>query len=55
VHLQKAYREFGFREGDVPVTEKAAAELLSLPMYPELQRTQIETVCDAVREIVGDK
>jgi dTDP-4-amino-4,6-dideoxygalactose transaminase len=55
VHLQRAYREFGFGEGDLPVTEKAASELLSLPMYPELQRTQIETVCHAVREIVGDK
>ena len=55
VHLQKAYSEFGFGEGDLPVTEKAASELLSLPMFAELQRTQIETVCDAVREIVGDK
>jgi len=36
VHLQKPYRNMGFKEGDFPVTEKAAAEVLSLPMYPGL-------------------
>jgi dTDP-4-amino-4,6-dideoxygalactose transaminase len=45
VHLQKAYQEFGFGEGDLPVTEKASAELLSLPMFPELEGGQIEDVC----------
>jgi dTDP-4-amino-4,6-dideoxygalactose transaminase len=50
VHLQKAYEEFGYKAGDLPVTEKASAELLSLPMFPELQDKQIEEVCDAVRE-----
>ncbi len=54
VHLQKAYEEFGYGAGDLPVTEKAAAELLSLPMFPELQDAQIETVCNAVREAVHD-
>jgi len=53
VHMQKAYREFGFGGGDLPVTEKAAAELLSLPMFPELERSQVEEVCDAVRQEVG--
>ncbi len=49
VHLQKAYGGFGYGVGDLPVTEKAAAELLSLPMFPELQQTQIEAVAAAVR------
>ena len=48
VHLQKAYREFGYSEGDLPVTEQAATELLSLPMFPELTRSQVEEVCDAI-------
>lgn len=52
VHLQPAYREFGYADGDLPVTEQAATELLSLPMFPELKRKQIEEVCDALREIV---
>ena len=53
VHMQKAYREFGFGEGDLPVTEKAAKELLSLPMFPELERSQVEEVCAAIRQEVG--
>jgi dTDP-4-amino-4,6-dideoxygalactose transaminase len=50
VHLQKAYRGFGFSEGDLPVTEQAATQLLSLPMFPELERSQILEVCEAVRQ-----
>jgi dTDP-4-amino-4,6-dideoxygalactose transaminase len=50
VHLQKAYAEFGGRAGDLPVTERAAAELLSLPMFAELQPAQIEEVCAIASE-----
>ena len=50
VHLQKAYETFGYGRGDLPITEQAAAELLSLPMFPELQPAQIDAVCRAVRE-----
>jgi dTDP-4-amino-4,6-dideoxygalactose transaminase len=50
VHLQKAYMEFGYKAGDLPVTERAADELLSLPMFPELRNGQIEAVCAAVLE-----
>ncbi|MEA3274499.1 MAG: DegT/DnrJ/EryC1/StrS family aminotransferase [Pseudomonadota bacterium] len=53
VHLQKVYAEFGYSEGDFPVTEQAATELLSLPMFPELKRSQVEEVCDAVRENIA--
>lgn len=50
VHLQKAYADFGYGAGDLPVTEQASNELLSLPMFAELQTPQIEAVCTAVRE-----
>lgn len=50
VHLQKAYADFGYGVGDLPVTEQASSELLSLPMFAELQDRQIEAVCAAVRE-----
>ncbi len=50
VHLQKAYAGFGYGTGDLPVTEKATEELLSLPMFAELQDAQIETVCATVLE-----
>jgi len=36
LHLQPAYRHLGYKEGDFPVAEKAAKEILSLPMYPQL-------------------
>jgi dTDP-4-amino-4,6-dideoxygalactose transaminase len=49
VHLQKAYRDPRFKEGDFPLAESAARETLSIPIYPELQRSQMETVCDAIR------
>jgi dTDP-4-amino-4,6-dideoxygalactose transaminase len=53
VHLQKAYQEFGFGRGDLPVTEQASTELLSLPMFPELERSQVEEVCEALLTEVG--
>jgi len=49
VHLQKAFSELGYGKNDFPVTEKAATELLSLPMYPELTRDSIDTVCGVIR------
>jgi len=52
LHLQKAYRSFGLSEGSFPVTEKAAKEILSLPMYPELTEEQIKSVAAHIREFV---
>jgi dTDP-4-amino-4,6-dideoxygalactose transaminase len=53
VHLQECYRSLGYQEGDFPVAERVARELLSLPMFPELTRAQIEKVAQVVREIVS--
>ncbi|HEY9855449.1 MAG TPA: DegT/DnrJ/EryC1/StrS family aminotransferase [Stenomitos sp.] len=50
VHLQPAYADLGYREGDFPVTERVAKEVLSLPMFPELTEGQIQAVVTAVRE-----
>lgn len=52
VHLQPAYNDLGYKPGDFPVTELAANEVLSLPMYAELAQEDIETICRAVRESV---
>ncbi len=48
IHLQEASKFLGYREGDLPVTEKVAQEILSLPMYPELTDEQAGYVADAV-------
>ena len=50
VHLQLAYADLGYRAGQFPHSEQAAAEVLSLPMYPELSCTQRETVSAVLRE-----
>jgi dTDP-4-amino-4,6-dideoxygalactose transaminase len=49
VHLQKAYADPQYQAGHFPNAEKAAAEVLSLPMFPELTGAQIEAVGAAVR------
>lgn len=53
LHRQPAYLKKGYADVSLPVTERAAGEILSLPMYPELTREQIEYVVSAVREVAG--
>ena len=50
LHLQKAYEGFGFKKGDFPVTEKVASEILSLPMYPQLQAAAQARVVQKIQE-----
>jgi dTDP-4-amino-4,6-dideoxygalactose transaminase len=50
LHLQKAFHDLGYKEGDFPVAEKVAKEILSLPMYPELTEQQLKYVCDSIME-----
>jgi len=49
LHLQPAYRDLGYHKGDLPASEEAAREVLSLPMYPELTREQMEQVARALQ------
>jgi dTDP-4-amino-4,6-dideoxygalactose transaminase len=48
LHLQKAYISLNYGTGDFPVTESLAAEILSLPMYPQLTSAQQHRVTDEV-------
>jgi len=52
LHLQKAYAYKGYKEGDFPVTESVAKRLLSLPMFPELTKAQIEYVAQTIKEFM---
>jgi dTDP-4-amino-4,6-dideoxygalactose transaminase len=48
LHLQKAYEGFGYKQGDFPVTERAAAEIVSLPMFPQITPEQQSRVVDEI-------
>lgn len=48
LHLQKAYAAMNYRPGDFPVTEQAAAEIVSLPMFPQLTALQQARVVEEV-------
>lgn len=49
LHLQPCFAYLGYREGSCPESEKASKEVLSLPIYPELGRSQLDEVVDAIR------
>jgi dTDP-4-amino-4,6-dideoxygalactose transaminase len=53
LHLQKAYANYGYKLGDFPVTERISAEILSLPMYPQLTQEQQHRVVEEVKSFVS--
>src|SRR5438093_8435232 len=53
LHLQPAYAWMGLSEGSFPVAERAAREVLSLPLYPEMTEDQVDRVCEALRDVLG--
>jgi len=55
VHLTKAFEYLGYKEGDFPVAEDRAKRVLSLPMYPELRREQIEYVVEQIESYMDQK
>ena len=55
LHVQEAFACYGYKAGDFIVSEKLAAQVLSLPMYPELKREQVARVARAITEIMASK
>jgi len=49
IHLQKAYAHLGYKKGDFSVAEKQAAEILSLPIYPEMTDDMVDFVCKTIK------
>jgi dTDP-4-amino-4,6-dideoxygalactose transaminase len=50
LHLQKAYATMDYRKGDFPITESAAAEIVSLPMFPQFTAEQQQRVVDEIHK-----
>jgi dTDP-4-amino-4,6-dideoxygalactose transaminase len=55
IHMQEAAQFLGYRKGDLPVTEKVAGEVLSLPMFAELTDAQIDRVAASVTDFMRQK
>ena len=53
LHLQTAYRYLDHQKGDFPVTERIAAEIVSLPMFPQLTHSQQDEVASKVKEFAA--
>jgi dTDP-4-amino-4,6-dideoxygalactose transaminase len=50
IHLQKAYAHLGYQKGDFPVVERQSGEILSLPIYPEMEKEKVEYICEIIRK-----
>ena len=55
LYLQEAYHFMGLRKGSFPVAERCAEELVSLPMFPELSKEQIEYVVTKIKHFLGNQ
>jgi len=53
LHLQECFKSLGYRDGDLPVSERFAATVLSLPIYPELTSEQIEYTAETILKFYG--
>jgi len=55
LHLQEAFANLGYRQGDFPVAEKIAGEIFSLPMHPYLDHQDQDKICTMIRSVVLGK
>ena len=55
LHLQAAYKDLGYKEGDFPVSERLATEIVSLPMYPSLTAEQQKCVVEEVLSFLAEQ
>ena len=54
LHLSTLGRRYGYKEGDLPATERIAAETVTLPLHAAMSVGDVDRVCDAVRSVIAD-
>ncbi|NQT06431.1 MAG: DegT/DnrJ/EryC1/StrS family aminotransferase [Candidatus Omnitrophica bacterium] len=52
LHLQKCYSDLGYRKGDLPISEWAAANTLAVPVYSELKKMEVEAVAGCIKDFL---
>ncbi len=50
--MQTAYRDLGYNQGDLPITEAVADSILSLPMFPHMSQEMVDFVCSDLKNVV---
>lgn len=55
LHMQEAFANLGYKRGDLPVAEKVASEIVSLPLYPEMADDAIQYAAEQIREFYKGK
>ena len=53
IHLQEAYASLGYRQGSLPVTERACQRVLSMPLFPEMSEEQVAYAAHAVAAVTA--
>ncbi|MFG6357730.1 MAG: DegT/DnrJ/EryC1/StrS family aminotransferase [Acetatifactor sp.] len=53
LHLQKAFKQYGYQKGDLPTVEKVCGETVCLPVFPELEQNEIEYIIEKVIDFFG--
>jgi dTDP-4-amino-4,6-dideoxygalactose transaminase len=52
LHLQRCFRYLGYKRGDFPESEKASEQTLSIPVYPDLTRKEMDYIISAIKEVL---
>ncbi len=53
LHKQQPYQHLGYSDADFPESMRASEEVISLPLYPEMPRSQVDRVCTVIRNAIG--